>query len=334
MSTRRLTKKIFYAILCICISLSVLVSVLSGCDSGGREIGGLGIGNDPGTLSGAGKSDSAGSSLIITPGSTSLNTGIRTPEGTAGYTGASGSATVAAPGRTIAGYTAAAPERTGGSGETTPAEGTATKAPAALVTQEYDGGTFKLTIPKGWKMESGGSKADFWFRVTDPVNVDLQIFYYGKLEPFLKSAEASAVWKMIDTTGVYSAAPVMTDRSARGLLSVWSQCIEYQKLHGTSTFTTLNNIVVDHLEDFDGMFASSGAVETIARASCAGPSGAQCKIVLSTALIDSGTYYANGVDTMHMTCYNTMGMLTPADVFDAYSETLAKCLNSLTFKGD
>lgn len=277
----------------------VILAAMAGCTTSASDIGGLGR-NPDSTTQGSGKpGETQTPTHTSQPGETRIPTATSTPQPTV----------------------------------TTPSQPTATTPPqpTGLATEAYKGDFFTLSIPKGWRVEHGGDRAGFWFRVQDPANADTQFFSYGRLEPFLKSEAAKTIWGQMPQAEMYSLAPVMTDLTARGLLSVWGECIEYQRRFATSTFTPLVDIQVNYSEEFDGIYAPQGGLESVAKASCTGPAGSACTVMLSTAVFTNGTYIVNGVDTTAMTCYGTIGILAPAGVFETQFDTLLTCVNSIQF---
>ena len=66
--------------------------------------------------------------------------------------------------------------------------------PVELKLQDYNGGFFTIKIPENWVMETTGEYENFGFRAHDPDCPGRQIFFYGNMQPFLKSTEAKEFW--------------------------------------------------------------------------------------------------------------------------------------------
>ena len=80
-------------------------------------------------------------------------------------------------------------------------EPTAEPTPEATYTLvDYDGGVFTMQLPQGWQIMTGGEYAGYSIRAWDPNDPDVQIFYYGELGPYFKSAEAKAQYQSMSTS--------------------------------------------------------------------------------------------------------------------------------------
>ena len=84
----------------------------------------------------------------------------------------------------------------------------------SLELEELSNDFFTVSLPKGWVMETMGAYIRFGFRAYDPANPARQIFYYGKMEPFIKSYAAREIYEDMDAMGsmnpgFFSEAPVL-----------------------------------------------------------------------------------------------------------------------------
>ena len=197
----------------------------------------------------------------------------------------------------------------------------------------FDGGYFTLTMPEGWRLEVNGSQenGDFSFKMWDPEDPSMEVFTYSSLSPFLKSEAARSIYSLTDYTGLFVNAPVLSPQNAEGLLNVWDECVAYQKMFGSVVFTELYNIEVTSLDYYTGFYSAYGYVESEATASCSTAWDDDCIIDIITAVYDAGEYYVDGIDTQPLGLLGTMGIMAPADEFDAVMEDLAICLSSLEF---
>ena len=73
----------------------------------------------------------------------------------------------------------------------TPSSGSQT---ASYTLENYDGGIFTMKLPKGFVIETAGAYAGFGFHAYDPQNPDVQIFFYGELGPYFRSAEDKSMY--------------------------------------------------------------------------------------------------------------------------------------------
>lgn len=203
-----------------------------------------------------------------------------------------------------------------------------------LTLTSYNGGFFSLTMPEGWTLKTIGEYVDFVFIITNPVNPDMQIFRFGRLQPFLKSSQSKQLWQSLYGTGLFPDAPVMTDRTAGGLLSLWNDCIAYQHKYSSSVFPTLNNINVVSNKTYSGVFSAYGGAESMAVADCVGANGTDCQCILTTAIFDPGTNYNGGVDTSYLILYETIGVIAPVGTSEKDIEAMLSCAASVQFTED
>ena len=93
---------------------------------------------------------------------------------------------------------------------------------------------------------TGGDGVYFWYNIYNPQDESMMVFQYGNLEPFLISYVAKASWqKWAPITGTgdetFALAPVCLEKTAKGILDCWSECIEFQQYIGQNpTFISLN----------------------------------------------------------------------------------------------
>lgn len=100
-------------------------------------------------------------------------------------------------------------------------EPTAEPTPEATYTLvDYDGGVFTMQLPQGWQIITGGEYAGYSIRAWDPNDPDVQIFYYGELGPYFKSAEAKAQYQSMSTSNdPLTYLPVLEDPTLAGCLN-------------------------------------------------------------------------------------------------------------------
>lgn len=208
------------------------------------------------------------------------------------------------------------------------------KSVSGLALGSYDGDFFSLTIPKGWSLQTFGEYVDFGFCMTNPDNSAMKIFRYGRLAPFLKSTESKKMWQSLYGTGLLPDAPVMTDRSAKGLLGLWSDCISYQQKYGSTTFPELGSINVVSSQNYSGPFSAYGGTESTAVASARSGNGQTCQCVLSTAVMDPGSNYNNGIDTSYLILYETVGIIAPQNTSAEDIQSMMSCATSVEFTED
>lgn len=194
-----------------------------------------------------------------------------------------------------------------------------------LTFEEYDGGFFTVSLPKGWKIETAGEYVSFGFKAYDPNEPNRQIFYYGRLEPFMKSEQA----KKYFTDPMFRQAPVLNPATAEELFNQWPKIQSYSTQMGvTHTFPKLNNLKV--LEKLPYSTPMSGSVvnEGMIRATFTGQNSKASEGLFASSIAAPGTYNVFGVDTAPMKAYTTIGISAGKDEFLYLEADLAKSLSS------
>ncbi|MBQ6663049.1 MAG: M4 family metallopeptidase [Firmicutes bacterium] len=194
----------------------------------------------------------------------------------------------------------------------------------------FDGGYFSMLVPDGWRIEVSGQYTEFSVKIFDPNDPSTQMFYYGGLAPFHKSEAARRFWAMYDTTGIISNGPVLSSHDILGVLNSWSYCIAYQKYYDKQLFTDLNNMKLIGGNYYQGPSARLGAIESAAYISCSTNAGKDCRLLITSALIDEDYYGAYGGNWFY-TCRDLCGVLAPADRYDEVFGTLVQCMASIRF---
>ncbi len=219
----------------------------------------------------------------------------------------------------------------------TPAESTASQT-GGLPLETYTGDGFSMLVPQGWRVATGGEGVSFYFILTDPQRDDLSVFHFGKLEPFLKSEEARQLWQYWDPltgdgTLYFSKAPVCLEKTAKGLLDCWDECIAFQEFLGAVLFPQFSNRTVLSCDSYAGALAAAGVDQTVAVAGGTTASGSSAYLTLSAAIVDLGyqDLFDAGVDAYYMTAYEVNGILMPQNCTEDVAKALAMCLSSLQF---
>lgn len=210
---------------------------------------------------------------------------------------------------------------------------------AGLALETYTGDGFSMLVPQGWTISLVGDGVTFGFLMQDPKDDSLAVFHYGKLEPFLKSEEARQSWKYWgprtgNGTDFFGEAPVCLEKTAKGLIDCWDECLTFQQYVGQGMlFPQLSDCVVLSCENYNGALAAEGVPETVAVASGTTASGKSAYLTLTAAIFDPGyqDIFEEGIDTYYMTAYEVNGILMPQDCPEDVAKSLAMCLSSLQF---
>lgn len=207
-----------------------------------------------------------------------------------------------------------------------------------LVLEAYTGDGFSMLAPQGWRVATGGDGVNFYFIMADPQNDDRMVFHFGRLEPFLKSEEARQSWQYWDPrtgdgTLYFSKAPVCMEKTAKGLIDCWDECISFQDYLGAVLFPQFNNRTVLSCDSYAGSLAAAGQDQTVAVASGTTASGRNAYLTLSAAIFDPGylDIFEEGIDTYYMIAYEVNGIVMPQNCPEDVAKSLAMCLSSLQF---
>lgn len=239
--------------------------------------------------------------------------------------------------------TSSVTENTPAKPEVTPEpEATATPEPTAEPTPEatytlvdYDGGVFTMQLPQGWQIMTGGEYAGYSIRAWDPNDPDVQIFYYGELGPYFKSAEAKAQYQSMSTSNdPLTYLPVLEDPTLAGCLNAMD---DYQDAYDgimpqSFAFAKIQNMTVLSETPITTPLASYAVSESSILASLTSETGAACTGMFEGSILDAGSYEINGVDVApSRSASNIFGIIAPEGKFEAAAPTLIQSLTSFAF---
>ena len=196
---------------------------------------------------------------------------------------------------------------------------------------EFDGGYFKLQVPNGWRIEVNGQYTKFSFKLFDPEDPSTQVFYYGDLAPYHKSAMAKSFW--VSQSQVYDVGPVLTSPDILGVLDTWQITIEGQKKYEKQYFTDLYDMRLLGGSYFDsGIFESIGipATESVAVVACGTNWDDDCLLTVMCALVDLDVKNRFG-GRMYYDCMNLYGILAPRERYGEALAALRHCLEGMQF---
>ena len=228
------------------------------------------------------------------------------------------------------------PEVTPGPEATANPEPTAEPTPAAAYALvDYDGGVFTMQLPQGWQIMTGGEYAGYSIRAWDPNDPDVQIFYYGELGPYFKSAEAKAQYQSMSTSNdPLTYLPVLENPTLAGCLNAMD---DYQDAYDgimpqSFAFAKIQNMTVLSETPITTPLASYAVSESSILASLTSETGAACTGMFEGSILDAGGYEINGVDvTPSRSAANIFGIIAPEGKFEAAAPTLIQSLTSFTF---
>lgn len=215
-------------------------------------------------------------------------------------------------------------------------EPTAEPTPEAVYTLvDYDGGVFTMQLPQGWQIMTGGEYAGYSIRAWDPNDPDVQIFYYGELGPYFKSAEAKVQYQSMSTSNdPLTYLPVLEDPTLAGCLNAMD---DYQDAYDgimpqSFAFAKIQNMTVLSETPITTPLASYAVSEASILASLTSETGAACTGMFEGSILDAGGYEINGVDvTPSRSAANIFGIIAPEGKFETVAPILIRSLTSFTF---
>ena len=209
--------------------------------------------------------------------------------------------------------------------------------PIGIELVDYDGGFFSLKIPQGWTIETTGDYENFGFRLYDPEKPGQQIFFYGNMEPFLKSSEAKTAWQTyLSTSGyadaqVYADAPVLTPATAEQFFYTMSEFASFAAQYGINhQFPVLTDLEVLETQPRNSAIASAAVDDSILRVLFT-QDGIPYEGLFAASVVDSMTSYMYNTDAGYYTVYLIAGISAQTDEFSFMEETLAQSLSSFQF---
>lgn len=221
-----------------------------------------------------------------------------------------------------------------------------TAVPIISGTSLYDGGGFSLELPVGWQILTSGEYTDFSFYAFDPQVPERRIFFFCKLEPFLKSFEAKtereALASMVPENDPYgyhlfAAMPVLYPATASRFLEVYNDMLAVAEQYSAQciphNYPDMNNITV--LETFAGDMpcAPTCLDNSIVRATFTSDGGTECQGLIAAQVTDKigVPNPSTGTDLGFHCVYDFMGVAAPSAEFAELEDTLLRCLSSFTF---
>ncbi len=194
--------------------------------------------------------------------------------------------------------------------------------------EKYETSDFSITIPKGWKVTTGGANIKSYIFVNDPNDTRNTMFFILKMEPLLHSQTGKDVWQKMYNSGDQTAArfakaPVLEDPSTEGLFK-----------------TILDGFVVTDRFAAKSEYGTFSLGDEILRADYTDDAG-PAEGMFTASVVDFGkfpisdgtviNYQLQTVDGGYYMAYNVMGVTAVKDTLLEWSEVLFKCLASLKY---
>lgn len=203
---------------------------------------------------------------------------------------------------------------------------------------EVSSPVFTMQVPQGWSIETAGEYETFGFRIYDPEMPSRQIFFYGKMHPFMKSEEGRNAWSLYLQGGgfggdseVYAAAPVLYTPSAEGFFHTFGEFSAFAQRFGINhTFPSFSDLEIVESWPRESGMAHAALDDSIVRVLFT-KDGLPCEGLLAATVVDAMYAPMYGVDAGFYHVYATVGITARADEFPQLQDVLAQSLATFRY---
>lgn len=216
-------------------------------------------------------------------------------------------------------------------------------------TEVYKTADFSITVPKGWKVTTGGANIYHSIRVSDPDQPLNGMFILLKAECLLHSQAGKAAWQTLYKSGNESAklfanAPVLKNPSTENFFKIFSKYADFaSKLDATYAgfkFPRYNNFkVTQRFKSKSGLSAYS-INDKLLRATFT-DNGKKGEGMFSANVVDFGSspisdgtvknYMLQTVDGGYYMAYNIVAITAAKDTFIEWESVLTDCMKTLKY---
>ncbi len=216
-------------------------------------------------------------------------------------------------------------------------------------TEKYETADFTMTIPKGWKVTSGGTNIYHSIRVYDPAEPINQMFILLKADILLHSEAGKAAWQQNYNMGntqaaLFTKAAVLQNPSTEGFFQIFPQYVAFASAVESSyagyVFPTINNFAVTERFPSTSPLKSYSLGDELLRATFSdGTKEGEGLFAASVAdfgnfTITNGNvsgYQLETVDGGYYMAYNVVAITAVKDTFIEWEDLLTKCMSSLDY---
>lgn len=216
-------------------------------------------------------------------------------------------------------------------------------------TEKYETVDFTMTIPKGWKVTSGGTNIYHSIRVYDPEEPINQMFILLKADILLHSEAGKAAWQQNYNMGntqaaLFTKAPVLQNPSTEGFFQIFPQYVAFasaiEPSYAGYVFPTINNFAVTERFPSTSPLKSYSLGDELLRATFSdGTKEGEGLFAASVAdfgnfTITNGNvsgYQLETVDGGYYMAYNVVAITAVKDTFIEWEDLLTKCMSSLDY---
>lgn len=210
--------------------------------------------------------------------------------------------------------------------------------PLAITLVDYRNAAFTMQVPQGWALEAVGEYETLGFRLYDPQQPARQIFFYGKMHPFMKSEEGRNAWQQYLQGGgftgdsqLYATAPVLYAPSTEGFFHTFDEFTAFAVSNGIShPFPALGELEVVEMAPRGSGMGQVALDDSMARAFFT-QDGTPCEGLLAATVVDAMYNPLYGVDAGFYYVYAIAGIAAPADEFVHLQDVLAQSLATFRY---
>lgn len=216
-------------------------------------------------------------------------------------------------------------------------------------TEKYETADFTMTIPKGWKVTSGGTNIYHSIRVYDPEEPINQMFILLKADILLHSEAGKAAWQQNYNMGntqaaLFTKAPVLQNPSTEGFFQIFPQYVAFasaiEPSYAGYVFPTINNFAVTERFPSTSPLKSYSLGDELLRATFSDGTK-EGEGLFAASVTDFGSFSISGgnvtnyqlqaVDGGYYMAYNVVAITAVKDTFIEWEDLLTKCMSTLDY---
>ncbi len=219
----------------------------------------------------------------------------------------------------------------------------------SIQTEKYETADFSITIPKGWKVTTGGINIYHSIRVYDPDNPVNQMFILLKADILLHSQAGKEAWQQNYNMGntqaaLYAKAPVLSNPSTEGFYKIFSKYTDFvsdvESSYSGYTFPTFDNFNVTDSFTATGNLSSYALGDKLLRATFTAD-GKEGEGMFAASVVDFGSFQISGgnvvnyqlqtADGGYYMAYNVTAITAEKDTFIEWESVLTECMKTLDY---
>jgi hypothetical protein len=222
-------------------------------------------------------------------------------------------------------------------------------AAKAVQTEKYETPDFSITIPKGWKVTTGGANIYHSIRISDPNEPLNGMFILLKAECLLHSQAGKDAWKSLNRMGNTQAAllanaPVLKNPSTENFYKIFTQYADFVTQMDSSysgyIFPKYDNFTVTDRFESNSNLKNDAIDDELLRATFI-ENGKEGEGLFSASVVDFGSlaisdgtvvnYQLKPVDGGYYMAYNIVAITAAKDTFIEWESVLTDCMKTLKY---